>query len=86
MKHFEGLHFGAGTAFYKAAGDQARVLEESVLQALGGGFGVLDNAQMYGNEPIVGKALQRWLSDPRHARHQIRVVSKVSPGSDIRKE
>ena len=86
MKAFEGLHFGAGTAFYKASGDKARVLEEAVLQALGAGFSVIDNAQMYENEAVVGRALQRWLADPSHARDEIRVVSKVSPGSDIRKE
>lgn len=70
------LHYGLGTAWYKASGDKAVSMTDAMKMALTEGMRGLDNAQMYCNEMHVGPALADFLSGSSIERKDLFITSK----------
>lgn len=70
--------FGVGTAWFRVAGtDKEPLLKQSVLDALEAGFRHIDDAEMYGNEEVTGKAISEWLARAGTPRGDLFVTSKA---------
>mmetsp|Transcript_118287 Transcript_118287/g.314777 ORF Transcript_118287/g.314777 Transcript_118287/m.314777 type:complete len:315 (-) Transcript_118287:208-1152(-) len=79
-----GLGYGIGTKWFRASGDQASSLRESILAALDCGLRHIDEAEMYENDVTTGEALRLWMQRTGTPRQGLFVTHKVmsvdSPG------
>lgn len=76
------LGYGIGTAWFKAAGDKASSLRESIEVALDRGFRHIDEAEMYENDSITGEALRAWMKRTGTPRQGVFVTHKVMSVDD----
>lgn len=75
------LGYGVGTAWFKGArGEDATIA--SVTMALEAGVLHIDEAEMYQNEAVTGKALRAWFAQTGTPRSDIFVTGKVLPSID----
>jgi len=71
------MGFGVGTAWFRASGEKAEKLRNSVIAALDAGFRHLDDAEMYGNEKPFGDGVHEWLARTGADRSQLFITGKV---------
>lgn len=70
------LGFGVGTSFFKGKRGEDLTIQ-AVTAALNSGLLHIDEAEMYENEAITGRALHAWLARPDTSRASLFVTGKV---------
>eukprot|EP00040_Diaphanoeca_grandis_P012528 m.63554 g.63554 ORF g.63554 m.63554 type:complete len:299 (+) comp23299_c0_seq1:119-1015(+) len=72
------IGFGVGTAWYKASGtNKNEELDQAIQNALDAGFRHIDEAQLYENSVVSGKAIATWLARTNHPRSSLFVTHKT---------
>lgn len=75
------LGYGIGTAWFAGARGEDLTIE-SVTMALDAGLLHVDEAEMYKNQDVTGKAIRSWFAKPNCTRSDVFFTGKVLPSID----